>query len=31
MSILNAYDESNEIVKAEIFTKGMEKLPEIAI
>ena len=31
MSIIEAYDESDEIVKAEIFTKDMMKLPEIAI
>lgn len=31
MSIIDAYDESNEIVKAEIFTKDMERLPETAI
>ncbi|MBQ9267776.1 MAG: nucleoside phosphorylase [Clostridia bacterium] len=31
MGILEAYDESNEIVKAEIFTRGMCELPEIAI
>ena len=31
MSIIDAYDESNEIVKAELFTKGMDRLPETAI
>lgn len=31
MSIINAYDDSNEIVKAEIFTNEMCKLPETAI
>lgn len=31
MNIEKAYDESEEIVKANIFTEGMKKLPEIAI
>ena len=31
MSIVNAYDESKEIVKPELFTKGMRRLPETAI
>ncbi len=31
MSIINSYDESEEIVKAEIFTKEQKKLPGIAI
>lgn len=31
MNLLDAYDESEEIVKAEIFTRGQKKLPETAI
>lgn len=31
MSIINSYDESEEIVKAEIFTKGQSSLPDTAI
>ena len=31
MSIINSYDNSEEIVKAEIFTKEQQKLPENAI
>lgn len=31
MSLINAYDESEEIVKAEMFTEGQKRLPEIAI
>ena len=31
MSIIESYDESEEIVKAEMFTKGQKELPEIAI
>ena len=31
MSIINSYDDSEEIVKAENFTKELKRLPEIAI
>ena len=31
MSIIEAYDESEEIVKAEIYTEGQKRLPEIAV
>lgn len=31
MSLKNAYDESEEIVKAEMFTEGQKRLPSIAI
>ena len=31
MSIIDSYDESEEIVKAEICTAGHKKLPSIAI
>lgn len=31
MSLKNAYDESEEIVKAEMFTEGQKRLPTIAI
>lgn len=31
MSIINSYDESEEIVKAEIFVNGQKRLPQIAI
>jgi len=31
MGILNAYDDSEEIVKPEIFTKGFKRLPKKAI
>lgn len=31
MSLINSYDESEEIVKAEILTKGQKRLPQIAI
>lgn len=31
MNITNSYDESEEIVKPEIFTEGQKKLPSIAI
>lgn len=31
MSLMDAYDESEEIVKAEMFTEGQKRLPEIAI
>ena len=31
MSLKNAYDESEEIVKAEMFTEGQKRLPDIAI
>ena len=31
MSIIDSYDESEEIVKAEIFTEGQDRLPKTAI
>ena len=31
MSIVDSFDDSEEIVKPEIFTEGLKKLPEIAI
>lgn len=31
MSIINSFDESEEIVKAKTYTKGLKKLPETAI
>ena len=31
MSIINSYDESDEIVKPEVFANGLMQLPEIAI
>ena len=31
MSIINSYDESEEIVKAEMYTTGQKRLPSIAI
>lgn len=31
MNLIESYDDSEEIVKAEMFTKGQKKLPEIAI
>lgn len=31
MSLIESYDESDEIVKPEIFTEATKKLPDIAI
>lgn len=31
MSIINSYDESEEVVKAELITKGQKRLPKTAI
>ena len=31
MSLIDSYDESEEVVKAEILTRGQKKLPKIAI
>lgn len=31
MSIINSFDTSEEIIKAEMFTQGQKRLPEIAI
>ena len=31
MSIIDSYDESEEIVKAEVYTTGQKRLPSIAI